>query len=76
MASTDGDYAGEAEVLGYTVVYEKTGPAVGIVIAKALTGGLTHTIATTQDADVMADMMSSEWVGRRVTIGAGGQLNE
>ncbi|MCW2549812.1 MAG: acetyl-CoA acetyltransferase [Mycobacterium sp.] len=76
-ASTDSDYAGGAEVLGYTVVYEKTGPAVGIVIAKALTGGdPTHTIATTEDADVMADMMSSEWVGRRVTIGAGGQLNE
>ena len=73
VATTDADYAGEAEVVGYTVAYEKTGPSVGIVIARALdTGELIHTVATTEDAGLMASMTSEEWVGRRVTIDAGG----
>ena len=59
-------------MLGYTVAYEKTGPSVGIMVAKAVgPGELTHTVATTEDAGLMASMTSQEWLGRRVTVNAG-----
>jgi len=51
--------------------YEGTSPKLGIVIVAAEPArgdSLTHTIATTDDPAVLADMTSSEWVGRRVEV--------
>ncbi len=72
-AAVDGDYDGPADVLGYTVTYEGTEPKLGIAVAATAGsdgGELTHTIATTDDPAVLADMISSEWVGRRIDIKA------
>jgi acetyl-CoA C-acetyltransferase len=72
-AAIDGDYRGAASVVGYTVGYDGPEPKVGIVIGRAIgasTGSDTpvHTVATTTDQALMADLMASEWVGRHVDI--------
>ena len=65
-APVDGDYAGPAKVVGYTVTYEGTEPKTGVAIAAAPSG--VHTIVTSEDPKVLADMTTSEWVGRSIEI--------
>jgi acetyl-CoA C-acetyltransferase len=65
-AEAVGDYRGKAEVLGYTVAYERGAPSRGVVIA-AVTGG-SQTVARSDDPAQLADMIATEWVGRSVEI--------
>ena len=65
-ALVDGDYAGPATVVGYTVTYEGSEPRTGVAIARAPSG--VHTIVTNEDPTVLADMTTSEWVGRSIDI--------
>ncbi len=67
-AHVDGEYSGAAEVVGYTVAYDKAGPSVGILVAKTPNPQRTHAIATTSDPQLLADMTANEWVGRAVTV--------
>ncbi len=67
-AAVDGDYHGQAEILGYTVAYERGEPSLGIAVARTPDAELTHTVATTGDPAVLASMTTSEWVGRQVDI--------
>jgi acetyl-CoA C-acetyltransferase len=68
-AAADSGYQGPADVVGYTVTFEGDTASTGIVIARAAQAGApTHTVATTTDADLLADMLSSEWVGRRIDV--------
>ena len=68
-AAADSAYQGPAEVVGYTVTYERDTPSTGIVVARALQADEpTHTVATSSDPGLLADMVSSEWVGRRIDI--------
>ncbi len=72
-AAADPSYQGPADILGYTVTYEGREPRTGIVIAKAArSGALTHTVAVTDDPDLVAAMVCSEWVGRRIDVTGGG----
>ncbi len=72
-AIVDGDYRGPARVVGYTVGFDGANPKVGIVIGRAIgaAGGSevpVHTVATTDDPQLMAQLMADEWVGRQVQI--------
>ncbi len=68
-AAADPGYQGPADVVGYTVSYEGDAPGTGIVVAKAAQDGApVHTVATTTDADLLAAMVSGEWVGRRIDV--------
>ena len=65
-APVDGAYAGHAKVVGYTVTYEGTAPKTGVAIAAAPSG--VHTVVTSEDPQVLADMIATEWVGRSIEI--------
>jgi acetyl-CoA C-acetyltransferase len=68
-AAADSAYQGPAEVVGYTVTYEGDTPSTGIVVARALQADEpTHTVATSSDPGLLADMVSSEWAGRRIDV--------
>jgi hypothetical protein len=68
-AAADSGYQGPADVVGYTVTYEGDTPSTGIVVARAAQGtAATHAVARTNDAALLADMVSSEWVGRRIDV--------
>jgi acetyl-CoA C-acetyltransferase len=69
-AAADSGYQGPADVLGYTVTYEGDAPSTGIVVAKAAGDGGRHTVAVTSDPALLADLVSSEWVGRRISVTA------
>jgi acetyl-CoA C-acetyltransferase len=72
MAVADPDYMGPAEVVAYTVTYEGDAPQTGIAIARAeRPGALTHTVAVTTDPSLVAELVSSEGVGRRITVTGG-----
>ena len=63
------DATGPATVAGCTVLYQDGGPDRAVAIVD-VEGG--RTIAVCRDADVTGDMVSSDWVGRRVTVDAPG----
>ena len=68
-AAADSAYQGPADVVGYTVTYEGDAPSTGIVVARASQADEpTHAVATTSDPELLADMVSSEWVGRRIDV--------
>jgi acetyl-CoA C-acetyltransferase len=68
-ADADPAYQGPADVVAYTVTYERDVPQAGIAIARAARpGALTHTVAVTNDASLMSELVSSEWVGRRIHV--------
>jgi acetyl-CoA C-acetyltransferase len=72
-AQADPEYQGPADVLAYTVSYERDVPQSGIVIARATQpGALTHTVAVTSDPGLLTETVSSEWVGRRIDVTGGG----
>jgi hypothetical protein len=51
------------------VTYERDVPSTGIVVAKSTgTGDSTHTVATTTDPTLLTELVSSEWVGRRINV--------
>ncbi len=60
---------GEGKVLGCTVLFHGDNPLRGVVVVGLDNG--KRTVAFNDDAAVMAEMMSSEYCGRRVTIDAG-----
>jgi acetyl-CoA C-acetyltransferase len=68
-AAADAGYEGPADVVAYTVTYEGDLPQTGIAIARvAQAGAPVHTIAVTTDQHLLADLVSSEWVGRRINV--------
>jgi acetyl-CoA C-acetyltransferase len=72
-AAADPNYQGPADVIAYTVTYERDVPHSGIVIARAAQqGALTHTVAVTNDPGLLTELISSEWVGRRIDVTADG----
>lgn len=62
----DPDFSGAAEVLTYTVAFDKGAPVQGIVIGETASGA--RVLATTTDPDTMADMTSTDWCARGVTV--------
>jgi acetyl-CoA C-acetyltransferase len=68
-AVADPGYEGPADVVAYTVTYEGDAPQTAIAIARAAQpGALTHTVAVTTDPTLLNDMVSTEWVGRRIAV--------
>jgi acetyl-CoA C-acetyltransferase len=62
----DSDYAGQANVITYTVVFDKSQPAQGIVVAETADG--RRVIASSSDAAIAADMATNDWIDRSVRI--------
>jgi acetyl-CoA C-acetyltransferase len=62
----DPAYTGDAEVITYTVAFDKGAPTLGIVIGDEPSG--QRVLATTTDVDVLQDMTNSEWCGRQITV--------
>jgi acetyl-CoA C-acetyltransferase len=67
-----GDYRGPARVVGYTVVYLGDHPVEGIAVCDLPDGA--RTIAKTNGAALVRAMTTEEFCGRRVAVGAGGEL--
>lgn len=67
----DGDATGAGTVVGCTVLYEDGAPVTGVAVVQV---GDVRTIALAEDPDTAADMVTTEWVGRDVTVPAPGQL--
>ena len=67
-ASVDANYHGPARVASYTVAYDKGMPVQGIVIAD--TPGGQRCLATSSDADLIADMVTNEWCDRSIAVKA------
>lgn len=63
------DATGPATVVGCTVLHQDGGPDRAVAIVD-VDGG--RTIAICRDAAVTGDMVSTDWVGRRVTVEAPG----
>ena len=61
--------AGDGEVIGCTVLYHGDNPLRGVAVV-ALDSG-KRTVAYNDEGAVMAEMMSSEYCGRRVTLREG-----
>ena len=61
--------AGEGDVAGCTVLYHGDNPLRGVAVVTLDNG--KRTVAYNDDAAVMAEMMSSEYCGRRVAISEG-----
>ena len=64
--SLDPDHAGTADVVTYTVAFDKGEPIQGIVVGETSDG--TRVLATTTDAPTMQDMTETDWCARRVTV--------
>jgi acetyl-CoA C-acetyltransferase len=68
-AVADASYEGPADVVAYTVTYEGDLPQTGIAIARAAQAGApVHTIVVATDPGLLADLVSSEWIGRRISV--------
>lgn len=67
-------YDGPATVAGYTVTYGRDGaPEKGILVVDLPDGGRAH--AHVLEAELLAEAMSRELVGRRVRLAADGKVN-
>jgi acetyl-CoA C-acetyltransferase len=67
-------YDGPATVAGYTVTHGRDGaPEKGILVVDLPDGGRAH--AHVLEAELLADAMSRELVGRRVRLAADGKVN-
>ncbi len=62
--TVDPDHTGPAQVVTYTVAFDKELPTMGIVIGDTPDG--RRALATTTDPDVMSSMVGVEWCGRTV----------
>jgi acetyl-CoA C-acetyltransferase len=62
--SVDPDHTGSAQVVTYTVAFDKDLPTMGIIVGDTPDG--RRALATTTDPDVMSSMVSVEWCGRTV----------
>jgi acetyl-CoA C-acetyltransferase len=73
-AVAEGDDAtGPAAIESYTVMFDRDGNA-ELAIATCLLGDGRRAWATSGHGDVTAALTEGEWVGRRVVLGAGGEL--
>lgn len=69
-----GPYEGDADVEATVVMYERDGePHLGIIAA--LTPDGRRVLANAHDADVFADMVTTPWEGRTVSITTNGSTN-
>jgi acetyl-CoA C-acetyltransferase len=59
------DGTGSATVAGFTVLYEDGAPARAVAIVD-VDGG--RTVAVCRDADVVGDMVATDWIGRAVEV--------
>jgi len=64
--SLDPDHTGTADVVTYTVAFDKGEPIQGIVVGETSDG--SRVLATTTDVPMMHDMTETDWCARRITV--------
>jgi len=69
----DGDYAGPATIVGYTVAFNRDDPLYGIAICD--TPGGARTVARAEDKPLLQAMTQAEFCGRQVEIFPGGRFD-
>ena len=65
---------GTAEVETYTVMHDRKGPTWGLLYGR-LDDGTRFIANTTEDPDLLADMTSTDWLGRKGRVGNDGRKN-
>jgi acetyl-CoA C-acetyltransferase len=70
--SVRADGEGPGTVASYTVLYEGGAPRTGVALVDF--SGRERTIATTDDASIVAEMLETEFCGRTVRVASGGRL--
>ena len=65
-------HAGPVEIEGYTVMYDREGPSVGLAACRVASGGRTW--GNTRDGDVLSAMVSEEFCGRSAHLDERGAL--
>jgi acetyl-CoA C-acetyltransferase len=68
----DSTASGLGRIVTYTVLYDETGPARGVVVA-ALRSGV-RTAAVTDDVSLAAAMTDEEWCGREIFLDGNGHF--
>ena len=68
----EASHEGAVEIEGYTVMYDREGPSVGLAACRVESGGRTW--GNTRDADVLGAMVSEEFCGRSAELDARGEL--
>ena len=69
----NGDYAGEATIVGYTVVYLGEKPSHGVAVCDTRDG--ERTVARTDDKALLALMTQEEFCGRVVQVQSDGRFS-
>jgi acetyl-CoA C-acetyltransferase len=64
--AVNGNYTGLAKIVGYTVVYSKNAPSHAFVYCESTAG--ERTVAKSLDQDLLARMMTEEFVGKTVQV--------
>ena len=62
----DGDYAGPATIVGYTVVFQQGEPAHAVAVCDTKDG--RRTVVRSEDRALLEEMMREEFVGRAVRV--------
>jgi acetyl-CoA C-acetyltransferase len=62
----DPSFTGAADVVTYTVAFDRGGPTTGIVLCDTTAGD--RALATTTDPGVITDMLEHDWCGRSVDL--------
>jgi len=65
---------GAAEVETYTVMHDRKGPTWGLLFGR-LDDGTRFIANTTDDQDLLADMIGTDWLGRKGRVGNDGRKN-
>lgn len=68
----DESYVGPATIVGYTVVFERGEASHGVVICDTPSG--MRTVARSEDAELLDDMMTREFCGREIDISSDGRF--
>jgi acetyl-CoA C-acetyltransferase len=68
----DGEYAGPATIVGYTVMYNRDVPSHAIAICD--TPGGARTVVRTEEPALLESMTRDEFVGRVVRVSSGGRF--
>lgn len=66
VVAVDPGHVGTAEVVTYTVAYDRGTPTLGVVVGDTPSG--QRVIASTSDPDLMAEMVTTEWCGRPIEV--------
>ena len=66
VVDVDPDHIGDTDVITYTIAFDRGTPTQGVVVGDAGRG--RRVVASTDDAEVLADMLTTDWCARSVRV--------